>query len=174
MKKTKFFLGLGVILVSILMTSISFTYAIHDTSVSETVKKTIESFKKFEIPVIESTKNYSSSMIITQKGKVYINNGKIVSITGTDLIVSTWGIKFSIDAGQVIILPANTTFSNINVGDKVNINGTVNSITGTIIAEKIHTLSETTKIMDELRAEINKMLEQLKTLQKRLEEISGN
>ncbi len=174
MKKTKIFLGLGLILIFILMTSISFTYAIHDTSISETIQKTVESFKKFEIPVIESTKNYSSSMIVTQKGEAYINNGNVVSITGTDLVVSTWGMKFSIDAGQAIILPANTTFSNINVGNKININGKVNSITGTIVAEKIHTLSETTKIIEELRAEINKMLEQLKTLQKRLGEISGN
>lgn len=133
--------------------------------------KAIEKLENFTLPDVESTKINPSSLFIGPQGQFRIISGELTSIeTVTPAVdgVKVWGIKLNVDVSNAKFNPAGTTASSLNIGDKVNIKGTVNKDTGIITASIVRSLAATQQNVSGIQAQITELLKKIRELQQKL------
>ncbi|HEY4496925.1 MAG TPA: hypothetical protein VI432_02145 [Candidatus Paceibacterota bacterium] len=101
------------------------------------------------------------------EGRIRMTEANLDAISGTDLEVSVWGMKFKIDASRAKITgPGRSiTISDMKVADKLLINGQIDKGTNLVIAEVIFDRSLQRQAVTDIEARINALLEQIKKLQ---------
>lgn len=165
-----------IILVSLLSLGlVAFSvWAKSDQSQSNEVKKleqSLEKLEKFELPDVESTKTNPSSLFFGPQGQARIISGEIVSVGTTTPVVDgvkIWGIVLTVDMTNAKFIPAGTTVSDIKVGDKVNIKGTVDN-SGKITASIVHSLTvRQQQNITEIQARILELIKKIRELQQKL------
>jgi polyhydroxyalkanoate synthesis regulator phasin len=139
-----------------------------DESISQRVEELFGKLEKKELGT-----SSPSSLVITPPGGVTMTNVDLEEINDTNLKVGLFGLSFNIDASSAKILGGGreVEISDLNVGDKLLIKGTVES--GVIKAFLIHDRSLRKKRLEELREKIRTLLEKIRQLQEELEILSG-
>ncbi len=127
------------------------------------------------------------SMSIGPQGQARITNGSVTAVNGNMLTVSVFGVNFSVDSSNANIVGAtalppipNTATSSatstgttssttsINVGDKVVVQGTIDSSTGIIKANTIRNLSAQVQSNSDIANRINQLLQMINQLRAQL------
>lgn len=110
------------------------------------------------------------SMMITPGKKVTFVNVSLDGIEGTDLTVKIFGLAFKVDASTAKIYGGgkDLTLSDLKVGDKLLIKGTIDENTGKITATRIHDRSVHKTAITNLRARIEELTRLLEQLRARL------
>lgn len=150
----------------------------HGSKRSERIEKRFEKLvdrfedqlEKFELPVIES-RNARPSIFVGTSGEVRLHSADVLSNASTTMGVRVWNHTFGINVSSTTkLMPNNSTISNINVGDKVNIRGRMNS-SGVVDATLIHDLTPSqtasSTVNAKLTLHINKFIERLRQIQAR-------
>ncbi|MBI1971347.1 MAG: hypothetical protein HYS52_00670 [Candidatus Wildermuthbacteria bacterium] len=125
-------------------------------------------FKKIEklfdkLEKIEGHKLSASSFFVGPEGQVHVLAGEVITLaTATPAVdgVKVWGLNVRVDFG--------TFRSDLKVGDKVNIQGTINPSDGTITATRVHSLSaERAAVASTIVERIRKVIEKIREIQAR-------
>ncbi|MBI4132804.1 MAG: fibronectin type III domain-containing protein [Candidatus Sungbacteria bacterium] len=130
------------------------------------IEKAIERLENFQLPEVESTREHPSSFFVGPKGEVRVISGEITALASTTMSVKVWGLTFAVNTGRAQFTPQGAQ-ANLRVGDKVNIKGSIAAATGSINATLVHALSSRNRMVDELVNLINRLIEQLRELQRR-------
>ena len=129
-----------------------------------------ERIENFELPDVESPKQHPSSLFIGPQGQTRIINGELTTLGNTTPAmdgVKVWGISLKVNMGNARFTPAGTTRSSLQVGDKVNIKGTIDQASGEIQASIVHALSARNRLTDDLLGQITKLIEKIRELQQK-------
>jgi hypothetical protein len=127
------------------------------------------------------------SVNIGPEGQARITNGNVTSVNGNLITVNVFGINFSVDISNAKVFGAlgpslnsnsqnssstetgsQTSTTTVNVGDRVSLNGKVDSSTGVIKAEVVHNLSAKIQSNREIVNKINELLEMINRLKAQL------
>ena len=127
------------------------------------------------------------SMSIGPQGQARITNGNVTAVSGNTLTVSVFGISLSVDISNANIIgamalppiPSTATSSatstgatpsttSINVGDKVVVQGAIDSTTGVIKANTVRDLSAQVQSNSDITNRINQLLQMINQLRARL------
>lgn len=148
-------------------------------------EKLNEAFRKVQESSPEAT---PLSVSIGPQGQARITNGSVMVVNGNMLMVSAFGINFSVDSSNAKItgvvplppLPSTATSSPtstttaisavtvISVGDRVVVQGTVDSSSGIIKASVIRDLSAQVQSKSHIVNRINQLLEMINQLRAKL------
>ena len=129
-----------------------------------------ERLENFELPEVESHKPHPSSLFVGPQGQVRIISGELVSlgnVTPTVDGVKVWGLSLKVNMGNARFTPAGTTHSSLQIGDKVNVKGTMDQSTGEIQASIVHALSARGRLTGDLLSQIRKLIEKIRELQQK-------
>ena len=127
------------------------------------------------------------SMSIGPQGQARITNGNVTAVSGNMLTVSVFGISLSVDISNANIvgamalppIPSTATSSatstgatpsttSINAGDKVVVQGTIDSTTGIIKASAVRDLSAQVQSNSDIVNRINQLMDMINQLKARL------
>lgn len=148
-------------------------FAKSDQSTNEVKKleQALEKLEKFELPDVESTKTNPASLFVGPQGQFRVISGEIMSVGSTTPVIDgikVWGISLTVDVTNAKFIPAGTTNSNLKVGDKVNIKGTVDA-TGKITASIVHSLTvRQQQNITEMQTQITELIKRIRELQQKL------
>jgi hypothetical protein len=149
------------------------------------VEKWIDKLDKDFNSFSRASENVPSSLVVTPAGRVRLTNSTVSAINGTNLTLSLWGINLNVDAsnarllnprvlGPQVLAPttststASSTISDIKVGDRLAVEGTIDSTNGTIKAERILDYSLQRQTVSEIQARIQQLLQLLEQLRAQL------
>lgn len=121
-----------------------------------------------------------SSLTIGPNGNIRITGGEVKAVSGNSLTVGVWGLNLNVDiSGATFIgnLPlldnssttASSTGSQVNVGDKVLIAGTIDPSTTVIKAQWVRDLSRQSQNIDAIKSRIKQLLDLLRSLQEQFQ-----
>lgn len=130
------------------------------------IEKAIERLENFQLPEIESAREHPASFFVGPQGQVRVISGEVMTLASTTMSVKVWGLTFAVNTGGAQFTPQEAQ-ANLRVGDKVNIKGSISADTGSINATLVHALSSRKRMTDELVNLINRLIEQLRELQRR-------
>ena len=134
------------------------------------LEKAVERLENFELPEVESTKPHPSSLFVGPQGQVRIISGELISLGNTTPTidgVKVWGLKLEVNMANARFTPAGATHSSLQIGDKVNVKGTIDQTTGKIQASIVHALSARGRLSDDLSSQIRKLIEKIRELQQK-------
>jgi len=98
--------------------------------------------ERFERPRAEWFREHAPSFFVGPQGQTLIIRGEIISLSGTTTPaideVKVWGLLLQVDMTAANFIPEGTSKENLQVGDKVNIKGTMDQQTGVITASTVH------------------------------------
>lgn len=128
--------------------------------------------EKFEIPDVEETEmQSSSSLFIGPQGQVRIINGEVTSLgTATPFIdgVKVWGLTLQVNSTNAQYIPAGASRSDLKVGDRVNVKGTMSGDNGVVVAQKINLFTRVKFNLESLRQQIQDILQKIRELEQKL------
>ncbi len=134
------------------------------------IEKSIEKLEDFQLPDVESSTEHPSSFFIGPQGQVRVISGEVTLIsTTTPQIdgVKVWGMDLKVNVGSAKFNPAGAALSDLKVGDKVNIKGTLDKNTGVINASIVNILSLNSKTIDDLTNQIRALIIKIRELQQK-------
>lgn len=130
-----------------------------------------EHLERLELPEVESFREHPASLFVGPHGQTRIIQGEIVSLSGTTTPaideVKVWGLVLKVDMTAATFIPAGTSKETLRVGDKVNIEGTIDQATGVISASTVHSISARRRVADDILSRITGLVEHLRRLQQK-------
>lgn len=140
-------------------------------------------FTDFPIELERETIFRNPSFNINPNGRVIITSAVVTQSNWPNLQVKVWGITLNVTVspnarihGVAITTPANTSgatstpsTTNVTVGDKVDIVGTIDNNTGIISADNFKDRTQTSSLIKSLQDKIQDLLKQIQQLRLQLQ-----
>lgn len=127
------------------------------------------------------------SLSISGQGNVKLTDGQVQTVNGASLTVSVFGIDLNVNTANAqfggmnsipgdimsILNPSSTTMqastsTTINVGDMVNVTGSIASSTGVINATNVEDLSTQSQMSNTIQNRINQLMQLIDQLRSQL------
>lgn len=136
--------------------------------IGKIVEKAVERVEKFELPEIASPRETKPSLFVGPQGEVRILGAEITALAGSSFDLKVWGIALHIETATTTeFIPAGTSFSSLQISDKVNVRGIMRD-TGVVTAKAVHNVSDRNRMTDVITRQIRELLERLRELQAKL------
>ncbi|MEW5805285.1 MAG: hypothetical protein AB1721_00945 [Patescibacteria group bacterium] len=127
--------------------------------------------KNFELPEIEEIREGRAvrSLVIAPTGNTKITDAEVVSVSGNNFTVKVWGLSLAVETNEntkfVVGRLRDWSLSELKVGDKVDIIGTIDEASGSIKADLVNARISVPRIQNEevlrLRSIIENLIRQL-------------
>lgn len=164
MKKQIPLLGSLILVLAFMVSVVTPAHAVHP----EDQKMSTESFKKVSEKEVTKKplpqKQGGPALIIKEEGFTEIMKAKLVSVSGSTLSVTIFGIPLSISTSASTRFLGVTDASKMAVGHLLDIRGKTDSSTGIITATDVHDISQKDQSIASLEQQIQALMEQLKKL----------
>lgn len=108
----------------------------------------------------------ATGLSINGQGNVMIQNAKVSSLSGQNMMLSVFGIPLTImDVASSTQIIGVADFAHITVGDMVSVRGTIDQTSGVVTAMQIRDMSQQQQLIASLYQQIQALLAQIKALQ---------
>lgn len=118
-----------------------------------------------------------SSLSVDPSGHVRITGGSVTAEASSSITVSVWGLSFNVNSSQAQFAGSDQktiSASDIRVGDKITVTGTLDPTTGVINAQVVVDYSLVTRqATSTIQSRINQLLQLIQQLQSQLNSIQG-
>lgn len=124
----------------------------------------------------ENGGNGSTEFSISNSGQVSLHGGKLTAVSGGNVTVSVFGLSVNaaIGASTVMTGMGTSTLSSSNVGDTVDLTGTIASTTGIIAAQTFRDETYANQSIQSIQQQIQQLMALLKQLEAQGSSKGGN